>query len=66
MGLFPLTRLRHAARVFVAGIEAPHLARHLGFEPTATVEEAIDRARAIHGSEARISLVRYPPAFNRQ
>jgi nickel-dependent lactate racemase len=66
MGLFPLTRLRHAGRVFVAGIEAPALARHAGFEPTATVEEAIERARSIHGRDASISLIRYPPAFNRQ
>jgi hypothetical protein len=66
MGLFPLTRLRHAARVFVAGIEDPAVARHVGFEPTATVEEAIERARAHHGSAASIALVRYPPAFNRQ
>jgi hypothetical protein len=65
MGLFPLTRLRHAARVLVAGIEAPHLARHAGFEPTATVEEAVERARSFHGSDASIALVRYPPAFNR-
>jgi nickel-dependent lactate racemase len=66
MGLFPLTRLRHAARVFIAGIESPALARHAGFEPTATVEEAVERARAIHGRDAAITLVRYPPAFNRQ
>jgi hypothetical protein len=65
MGLFPLTRLRHAARVFVAGIEDPRLARHAGFEPTASVEEGVERALAIHGRDARIALVRYPPARSR-
>jgi hypothetical protein len=66
MGLFPLTRLRHAARVFVAGIEDPAVARHAGFEPTSTVEEAVEQARAFHGPGAAVALVRYPSAFNRQ
>jgi lactate racemase-like protein len=65
MGLFPLTRLRHAARVFVAGIENPALAQHAGFLPTATVEEAVAQARELHGPGARVALVRYPAAFNR-
>ncbi|MBI4509569.1 MAG: DUF2088 domain-containing protein [Deltaproteobacteria bacterium] len=66
LGLFPLTRLRHAARVIVAGIEDPALARHAGFEATATVEDAMDRALAMHGRGAELGLVRYPPAFNRK
>jgi hypothetical protein len=66
MGLFPLTRLRHAGRVFVAGIAEPALAAHAGFTPAASVEEAVDRALAVHGRDASITLVRYPPAFNRQ
>ena len=66
MGLFPLTRLRHAARIFIAGIEDPKLAEHAGFEATASVEEAIERARALHGADAKVTLVRYPPAFCRQ
>ncbi len=49
LGMFPLTRLRHA-----------------GLEPVATVEEAIERARAHHGPSMRVALIRYPPAFNRQ
>jgi hypothetical protein len=65
MGLFPLARLRHAARVFVAGIEDPAVARHAGFEPHATVEEAIARAESLHGKDCSIACVRYPPAFNR-
>ncbi|MBI4613824.1 MAG: DUF2088 domain-containing protein [Planctomycetes bacterium] len=66
MATHPLKRLRHAGRVFVAGIEDPTLARHLAFEPTATVEEALARAREIHGPEASVVLVEYPMAFNRQ
>lgn len=66
MALHPLKRLRHAGQVFVAGIEEPALARHLGFEPTATVEEALVRAEAIHGKEASIVCVEYPMGFNRQ
>ena len=66
MGLFPLVRLRHAARVYVAGITEPALARHAGLEPTATVEEAMERALGHHGPSASVTLVRYPAAFNRQ
>ena len=44
----PLKRLRHAGRVFVAGAEDPAVPRHLGFIPTATVEEAIAEAERIH------------------
>lgn len=66
MATHPLKRMRHAGNVIVAGIEEPRLARHLGFEATATVEEAIGAAREIHGSGARVALVQYPPAVNRQ
>ncbi len=66
LALQPLKRLRHAGKVFVAGIEEPRLAHHLGFEPTSTVEEAVARARAIHGREASIACVQYPAAFNRK
>ncbi len=66
LALQPLKRLQHAGKVFVAGIEEPELARHLGFEPTSTVEEAVGRARSIHGGEASIACVQYPAAFNRK
>lgn len=65
MALYPLKRLRHAARVFVAGAEVPELPRHVGFEPTDTVESALGAALEIHGRDAAIALVAYPPAFNR-
>ena len=41
-------------------------ARHLGFEPTETVEDAIARAEALHGPQASIAWVRYPQGFIRQ
>jgi hypothetical protein len=61
MAMFPLKRLRHARRVFVAGADDPGVVRHAGFEPVKTVEDAI----ALHASDARIALVPYPPAVSR-
>jgi hypothetical protein len=65
MALYPLKRLRHAARVIVAGAEDPKVPQHCGFESAPTVEAAIDLARA-EGDADRVALVEYPPAFNRQ
>jgi hypothetical protein len=56
----PLKRLRHVGRVIVAGARDPRVARHLGFEVAATVEEAIARARSIHGPGATIGVVEQP------
>jgi nickel-dependent lactate racemase len=56
----PLKRLRHAGRVFVAGANDPSVPRHVGFEPTATVEEAIARAESIHGPDASIACIDIP------
>jgi hypothetical protein len=66
MATFPLKRLRHAARVFVAGAVEPSLVRHLGFEPMETVEQAMARALTIHGKDASIAFVRYPLILSRQ
>lgn len=56
----PLKRLRHAARVYVAGADDPAVPKHLGFIPTSTVEEAISEAERIHGPDASIACVRNP------
>jgi lactate racemase len=56
----PLKRLRHAARIFVAGPDDPAVPRHLGFIPAATVEDALREAKRIHGPDARIACVRNP------
>ena len=66
MALFPLKRLRHAGRVIVAGAENPALVSHTGFENAASVEDALGAAGEIHGADAEIAFVPYPPAFNRQ
>jgi hypothetical protein len=65
MATFPLKRLRHAGKVHVAHAEAPHLVRHLGFEPAPTVDEALAAALSDHGPNATAALVRYPMALNR-
>jgi len=66
MAIFPLKRLRHAGRVFVAGAEDPSLPRHVGFEPFDTVEDAISEAQQIHGPNATVAAVRYPAATSRR
>jgi hypothetical protein len=66
MTTYPLKRLRHASRIFVAGAEEPALIRHLGFEPTNTVEEAIGKAQQIHGKNASIVFVKNPVLACRQ
>jgi len=66
MTTYPLKRLRHTSNVFVAGSEHPALIEHLGFEPTGTVEEAIEKAQDIHGKDASIAFVKYPMLTFRQ
>ena len=66
MAIFPLKRLKHAGRVIVAGAEDPSVPRHVGFEPFDTVEDAVAEAQQIHGSDATVAAVRYPPATSRR
>ncbi len=66
LATYPLKRLKHAARVFVAGAQNPSLVTHLGFEPAETVEAAIARAEQIHGKESAIIFIRNPPERSRQ
>jgi hypothetical protein len=56
----PLKRLRHVGRVIVAGPRDAHIPRHLGFEVAVTVEEAVARARVIHGRGSVIGVVQQP------
>jgi hypothetical protein len=46
--------------VIVAGARDAHVPRHLGWEVAASVEEAVARARAIHGPGATIGVVEQP------
>jgi lactate racemase-like protein len=57
----PLKRLRRVGRVIVAGARDAHVPRHLGWDVAADVEEAVARARAIHGPGATIGVVQQPP-----
>jgi hypothetical protein len=66
MATYPLKRLKHAARVFVAGARDPALVTHLGFEPRESVEAAIAAAERIHGKDCSILFIRNPLAGNRQ
>jgi hypothetical protein len=43
--------------VFVAGAQDPTLPRHVGFEPTDTVEEALAAAEALHGRDCSIACI---------
>ena len=66
MALYPLKRLRHAGRVIVAGAEDERIPRHCGFDAAPTVDAAVAMAREEQGRDARIALVEYPMAVNRQ
>ena len=66
MATYPLKRLHHAARVFVAGAEDPSLPEHLGYIPKESVEAAISEAERIHGRDASILFIRNPLAGSRQ
>ena len=66
LATYPLKRLRHAGRVFVAGAETPSLVAHLGLEPKETVESAIAQAEEIHGQDASIVFIRNPLIGSRQ
>jgi len=58
----PLRRLKHCGRVLVAGIENPALARHVGFEPAASVAAALGMAAELHGKNFTIVYAQHPAA----
>jgi hypothetical protein len=60
MAIYPLRRLKHVGRIIVAGAEDPAVPGHLGFEATATVEEAIALAETVHGPDCSLALIRQP------
>jgi hypothetical protein len=67
MTTYPLKRMQHAARVIVAGAENPQdIERVLGFETTASVEAAVEKARGYHGKDASVVFVQYPQLACRQ
>ena len=66
MATYPLKRLKHAGRVFVAGAEDPSLVSHLGLEPMDSVEAAMAEAERTHGKDSSILFIRNPLAKSRQ
>ncbi|MFQ5524560.1 MAG: lactate racemase domain-containing protein [Acidimicrobiia bacterium] len=60
MAVYPLRRLSHVGRVIVAAPRDPAVARHLGFEAAASVEEALARAETIHGRECTVAFIQQP------
>lgn len=66
LATYPLKRLKHASKIYVAGAEKPEMINHVGFTPAPTVEAAIEAAMDIHGRDASIAFVKYPLAGNRQ
>jgi hypothetical protein len=53
----PLRRLKHAARVIVAGAEDPAVPARLGFEYAPSVESALRMAERAHGAGCSIVCV---------
>jgi nickel-dependent lactate racemase len=53
----PLKRLRHAARVFVAGARDAKVPERVGFIPVATVEDAVAEAERLHGKDCSIVCI---------
>lgn len=59
-GAFPL---KHLGRAFLAGAEDAEAARRVGFEPFATVEEAMAEAEASLGKDCAIAHPSMPAVF---
>ncbi len=66
LATYPLKRLRHSARVFVAGADKPNLLAHLGFKPKDTVESAIAQTEEIHGKDTSSVFVQNPLIKSRE
>jgi len=61
LACYPLKRLSQIAEVFVAGAESPDVVRHLGFTPTATVDEAFALAEKRHGAGYSLACLEQVP-----
>jgi nickel-dependent lactate racemase len=55
--------LRYVGKVFLAGATDPEVARMLGFEPFASVEEAIAEAERVMGKDCSITYPEMPESF---
>lgn len=54
---------RHLSRLFLAGAQDVEAACRIGFEPFATVEEAVAEAEATLGKDCTLSYLPMPPMF---
>ena len=55
--------LRYVGKVFLAGVTDPEVAKMLGFEPFASVEEAIAEAERLMGKDCSITYLEMPESF---
>ena len=55
--------LRYVGKVFLAGATDPEVAKMLGFEPFASVEEAIAEAERLMGKDCSITYLEMPESF---
>lgn len=55
--------LRYVGKVFLAGATDPEVARMIGFEPFASVEEAIAEAERLMGEDCSITYPEMPESF---
>lgn len=55
--------MRYVGKVFLAGATDPEVARMLGFEPFASVEEAIAEAERLMGKDCSITYPEMPESF---
>jgi hypothetical protein len=60
MATYPLKRLDHIGRVFVAGAKDDEVVRHVGFTPAKDVEEALRMVGEAHGGDFRLAYVEQP------
>ena len=55
--------MRYVGKVFLAGVTDPEVAKMLGFEPFASVEEAIAEAERLMGKDCSITYLEMPESF---
>jgi len=60
LAAYPLKRMDHIGRVFVAGAKDPEIVRHLGFTPAQDVEEALGLSEEAHGKNFSLAHVEQP------
>jgi len=60
LATYPLKRMSHIGRVFVAGAKDHEIVRHLGFTPAKSAEEALGLAEEAHGRNFTLAHVQQP------